>query len=576
MNRRELLARAAGMTVAALSHSTEHQRLSRETPDYATALEQAERRIPDLLAQQVTDLSHKQAGGFILPSYGFAIPGHTASEVTALGALFCNPDSRYYNDSDLSKRISGAIDFLEKHQYADGTIDLPTTNFRSPPDTAFAVEDLTLLYRILARDPSGPRRQWLTQLERFLRRAAGAVAEGGIHTPNHRWVATAALAACYKLFNEPAFLRRADQWLAEGIDCNADGEYTELSNGVYNRAVNRALITAAESLDRPALLEPVRRNLSMMLYCVHPDGELVTDYSRRQDRNTRVRMAVHYLQYRIMSVKDNNGQFANVADMAAAEARSRPAEVSLAGTLPELMLRPELQREKVERQAVPSDYERGLAESGVVRIRRDRLSATIVAVSSRFVSLRIGSAVLEGVRLAAAFFGKGQFISSGLKKTPNGYLLEQHLEGWYNQPLPPEARVTSKWPAMDHSKRGRSHHCRLDTTIALREIARGFELMVTSSGTDNVPLVIEFWLRSGGRLVAERGGELIEADGTNFLTGGFARYSVASDELVIGPGVADHRWAQLRGAEPALQEAVPVTLAGFTPFSHQVRVVTGG
>ena len=156
---------------------------------------------------------------------------------------------------------------------------------------------MTLLYQLLQRD--GTQKENLKQLEIFIRRAAGAIAVGGIHTPNHRWVATGALAAAYQLFAEPAYLRRIDEWLAEGIDCNADGEYTELSNGVYNRVTNRALLMAAEALNRPELFDPVRRNLEMMMYCVHPDGEIVTDYSRRQDRNTKARLNGFYMPYRV-------------------------------------------------------------------------------------------------------------------------------------------------------------------------------------------------------------------------------------------------------------------------------------
>ena len=86
-----------------------------------------------------------------------------------------------------------ALGWLEREQHTDGTIDLPTTNFHSPPDTAFVVIDLVPLYRLLQRDGSSEARGWLPRLESFLRRAAGAIATGGIHTPNHRWVASASV-----------------------------------------------------------------------------------------------------------------------------------------------------------------------------------------------------------------------------------------------------------------------------------------------------------------------------------------------------------------------------------------------
>ena len=52
-----------------------------------------------------------------------------------------------------------------------------------------------------------------------------------------------------------------------------DGEWTERSNGIYNVVSDVMLIHAARLLKRPELLVPVRANLKMMTYLVHPDGK---------------------------------------------------------------------------------------------------------------------------------------------------------------------------------------------------------------------------------------------------------------------------------------------------------------
>ena len=575
MKRRDFLQQStlAGLGLHAFD-SQERSTASGEIKDAVLALIQAERRIEPVLAQQILDPNHRQAGGFVSPAYGFAYPASTAGELKNLGALYCHQRSRFYQQADLAKRISLGLGFLEREQHEDGTIDLPTTNFHSPPDTAFVVEDLVLLYRLISRESSSPVSDWKPRLERFLRRAAQAIATGGVHTPNHRWVACAALAGCYALFKDPLYLRRIDAWLAEGIDCNEDGEYTELSNAVYNPVTNRALILMAEALNRPELLEPVRRNLLMMLYCMHPDGEIVTDYSRRQDKLTRARAGNYYLHYRVMSVKDRDGRMATMADRIAADAVRRPSEVSIAGELPELMLRPELQNEKAPRAPLPEDYTRFFNKSGVMRIRRRELSATIVSKSSRFLSMRHGPTVLEAVRVAGAFFGKGQFLSPVIRNEGKSYVLRQELEAWYNQPLPAGAGIPEiDWDQMDHRTRERSHLCRMSTEIRLTEIDHGFEMTVTAKGTDRVPMVIEFWFRPGGQLTTATGGELVTANGSTFLATGTAEYVVGRSKISIGPGRAEHRWAQLRGAEAPIAEAVPLTIAGFTPFTHQLRIV---
>ena len=572
MDRRKFLNHTAAASMFSLpmnASATTSQ--SSGNNDYRLALAQAEKRVPVVLPMQMMDRQHRQAGGFIIPAYGFAYAASTAAEITYLGTVFCNLDSQYFHSEDIAKRIALGLAYLAREQNSDGTIDLPTTNFHSPPDTAFAVEDLTLLYRLLQRD--GTQKESLKQLEIFIRRAAGAIAVGGIHTPNHRWVATGALAAAYQLFAEPAYMRRIEEWLAEGIDCNADGEYTELSNGVYNRVSNRALLAAAEVLQRSELFDAVRRNLEMMMYCVHPDGEIVTDYSRRQDRNTKARLNGFYMPYRVLSVKDNNGQFASMADWIVEQANLFPTEISLTGELTELMLHPDLREEKVARQPLPNDYVKVFSESGAARIRRKNLSATITTNSARFFSLRSGKAILEGVRVASAFFGKGQFIAPKLQNNQNNFRLEQHLDGVYYQPFSKgEGIPNPNWSALDRTKRKTSNQCVLDTNVTLREVADGFEMLVNSAGTDKVPFVIEFWFRPGGTLSAEKGGELIEANGTTFLASGFARYQVGVDSLLIGPGKAEHRWANLRGAEAPVAGAISLTIAGFTPFSQTIKI----
>ena len=72
-----------------------------------------------------------------------------------------------------------------------------------------------------------------------------------------------AMAEAQVLFPELSVGETIEAYLNEGIDINADGEYIERSTGVYNAVCNRALRFAARILERPELLEPVRRNLDL-------------------------------------------------------------------------------------------------------------------------------------------------------------------------------------------------------------------------------------------------------------------------------------------------------------------------
>ena len=85
---------------------------------------------------------------------------------------------------------------------------------------------------------------------------------------------------------------------------------------------------------------------------------------------------------------------------------------------------------------LPTDFERSFPEVGIARIRRGPLSATLVlGGSSRILSLRYGDAVIEGVRFATAFFGKGQFVPDAAEKRDSAYVFRQALEAPYYQPL---------------------------------------------------------------------------------------------------------------------------------------------
>jgi hypothetical protein len=522
-------------------------------------------RIPALLERQEAAPSHPRRGA-LRDEHVIHSAGGTAGLVQALVAALAAPGSRYRGSPEVAGRLGLAARALLALQHTDGTIDLPSTNFHSPPDTAFVLEPVCAALSVVRRARPDVPPDAIADLERFARAAGEALVAGGIHTPNHRWVVCAALAQLHALFPDPRYGTRADEWLAEGIDMDEDGQFSERSTSVYSPTCDRSLLTVARLLGREALLDPVRRNLEMTLYYLHADGDVATEASRRQDQYRRGSPAGYHLPYRTLALRDGNGRFAAAARLI--EAKEGDA---LAGNLIHFLDDPSLRQPLPPDAPLPDDFARHFRGSDLVRIRRGSVSATALGGNSCVLSFHKGGAVLEGVRLASAFFGKGQFVADQLEVEANRCALTQSLTGPYFQPLPPEARhVDGAWAPGDRARRRQSEVQSLVSRLVVRESAGAFEIDVDVAGTDRVPLAIELGFRRGGTLA---GVEPLSGTPDAFLLReGTGEYRAGGETIRFGSGRAEHAWTDLRGALPKL-DALSVYLTGFTPFRATLRII---
>ncbi len=183
-------------------------------------------------------------------------------------------------------------DRLAEMQHDDGTYDVG--NLHSPPDSAFAIQDVCMIWALLDADAQPATEPHRAVLEAVLRKAGPALAAGGVHTPNHRWEISAALARTHHLFPDRRYAARIDDWLDEGIDATPDGIYSERSSTYASEVTNHCLLTIAWFRHKPELLAYVRRNLAATLFFLEPNGEVDTTASRRQDQ-TRIREVWWYL-----------------------------------------------------------------------------------------------------------------------------------------------------------------------------------------------------------------------------------------------------------------------------------------
>lgn len=179
---------------------------------------------------------------------------------------------------------------------------------------------------------------------------------------------------------------------------------------------------------------------------------------------------------------------------------------------------------------------------------------SIITNNATFFTFFKGEAALEGVRLASAFFGKGQFQSQHLERNENTYILSSTLSGPYYQPLPKDKIPTEgeAWGKVPRSEREQSEIQTLNTKIFVTETNGKARIKISIDGPKNLPVTLELAFRKGGTFK-----HVVQKQGIDHAylikDREYALYQKGNDSIKIGPGVAAHKWTQLRGALPKAQ-----------------------
>jgi hypothetical protein len=569
-------------------------------PALMSAAEPSSAAVLALLSRQ----NDTQVAGWLesLPPRA-AQPREACRVLKLSAAAYTQPASRFHRHAGLLALIGRIVTRLESQQNPDGSLDgeFAGGNPQSPPDSAFALRHVAQAYALLENAPDEPGAKVRAGLRGLLERGARILRTGGVHTPNHRWVICGALATLQAVRPASANVDRIDAWLGDGIDQDADGQFSERST-IYSGVTVEGLLDVARQLGRPALLGPVRRNLEFWLHAMDPNGELATLASRRQDQQLREprRISAYYVPLRFLALRDQDGRFA-----AAVRAIERDDAARITDHLAEWMLWPELRAELPPSAPLPDDFARHFPDSGMVHLRRGAVTATVfgggdwaavhdissgLSTNPTFFRFRKGAAVLESVRFAPAFFNLGYFRSEGLTVLPGdaGYRLAQTQRAAYYQPLPPEhRRADGLYPLTNdgrfYSRMDFPHRPRDEKVMATRIDVRErpgspgqFDLEFLVDGTDGIGVVIELCFRAGGEFagVVPRDAE----PDTYSLKSGPGRYTVGSDVIEFGPGSfgpsrfnlagETYTWrnGQLRTDGPR------VYLTGVTPFRHFLTI----
>jgi len=559
-------------------------------------------RLVNANDEQVTRILQEEGPGRRgrAPAHGTAI----------LASSYSYPGSKYYKSPEIPPKLEQMAAALLAAQTPDGT--LSAGNLESPPDTAFVLEPLCAGVTVLMKNDAAVLNKAKEDYRKFIVHAGEALTTGGVHTPNHRWAICSALSWVNSLYPDQKYVDRVNEWLGDGVYQDSDGHYPERSRN-YSEVEDNSMITIGRLLKKPELFEYARKNLAMTWYYMEPDGDLITNDSRRQDQGGYKPMPAYYLHYRYMAIYDKDPNFAAIAKRI--ESLDRFEEEILNRHFAVFLAEPLLQNKLPEAKPLETDFEKLFGKSHLLRIRRQDKTMTLyggvdwplIIASGRstipdFFSYRSGGAILKYMRMSSPrFFSMGYFYSDGLKKQGEEYILHKKLEVPYYQPMSPERRnpdgdyeLTPSmnrrfWSKLDFPNRPVSNVKTLDSSVILKENNGNAELTFRVTGEAGVGIVIELCFEEGGEL---SGVSQIERSGNDnnyrnnsqnrdddvFLEdGAMGQYTFGKDTIQFGPGsgtsmrvggLEGERYRHHHGS--ARTDGMHVYLQGMTPFEHKI------
>ena len=540
----------------------------------AHLLKGAEYRTRQFMGSQVKNPASLQYGG-IKGDIWEAKP--TIYALASALAVYFHEDSCFYKSKELYQAVDLALDFIARTQREDGSFDYPSCNFKSAADTSFCFKRLIAAYRLLVKN-GNPVDEAITVLkEKYLtimHKALDAIREGGFHTPNHRWGIAAALLQGSNLFAaEKEFAaglkNRAEQYLAEGIDGDEDGEYAERSTGNYNAVVNNAMMAMYQETGNEAFLGYVERNLSMMLTYMDPDDTIFTQNSTRQDQGKLEYADKYFYQYLYMCSRERNPAFDGAAHKIIKDNMERGDLAP--DCLHIVMNHDEMMGYHFEEYGFLEEYRKFFRHAGVLRVRKPSYTYTVLNGKSAFLYFKSKGTTLC-VKIGESCCDIRNFIPQTIEELPDGCRLEAEAQSWYYLPFK-EKQDTSDWWKMDQSKREKLISSRLKTTLEIRETEQGLELNLKAEGLDRLPLRLEICIPAGVSI--EHPAFALEAGAgeSMILKDGYPEIHDGLTTVEIGPGFGEHSFKGHYSGEEINSAGYTVYANGYTPLEKHFSLM---
>lgn len=538
---------------------------------YKDALKNTEDYVEQLSRNQMVEANDWRHGGIMSVERGI-VPSHTVAVVFPQAMLYFLEDSKYYMSEDAYKRSIMTLDFFENNLNPSGLLDFYMCNFQSAPDTSFAIRPLVGLYRFIKDRKTDQAGEIIKErVYNLLIKLADGVLTGGFHTPNHRWVESSALSMVMNITGDKKYLTRINEFLAEGIDCDEEGEYTERSTGGYNHVNNEALIHIAEELNKPELLEFVRRNLVMMTYYIHTNFGIFTQNSRRQDQGKEdLYLDMYLYQYLKVGYLLKDTQLLGIAKALIEDifdkGRKFPIGLHTMITEPEILEIPE----SIEAFSF-KPYIKHFSKSSIARMLHNDMTLSLIEDKETFLYLKHKTLDMY-IQGGILFFNERHIKVNNIHEIENGFAMTYHGEGKYYLPFE-QYQGTSEFKETDKQKRKATPTLSVDAVIEVTKTEKGFKVRMKSSGIEKVSVRLDIAINKDAFVIGEGYAIRANAGGILMPEKGYVKAELGNCGVKIGPAVSQTYITEgLFGSVPLSQDKYHVFFNLLTPFDYSFTI----
>ena len=404
---------------------------------------------------------------------------------------------------------------------------------------------------------------------------------GGFHTPNHRWVHTAALFHAYNTVREKdeRFLTLANQYLAEKIDIDENGEFSERSAGMYSAVSDRALCEIAVQANMPELFEHVKKNLLLVYKYIEKGSLIFTQNSRRKDKGeVGSNTLFDFERYAdICLVAYANTHDPLFLQILASALQKRDGNTFSLG-IETFMRYPELKDCGLDLSEIPSFDEDFLIfhpHSHILRTKRNGVLYSVLARNPDFLHITVGNLSVRA-RMCSSFFAMAQFLPDTIEKiNENRYRMTFVTSADYKRPFDTPPEGSENYWSMDYNSRKSVCLCEYGYILDLTFTEKGMDLHIQTTGTPNVPFKLEFatapdvFVKAGTAMTqAQPGGFICASEGDVSLS------SYDGDRITFKGAFAKHFYHKtMRGSLPVSPSQYTVFFTDFSPVDRTLSIV---